>query len=305
MSSSTIPDLKRIEFFNGQRLTAQDLTDLQDANAQLRWLHNRSLHGWGIGIGYAVTGEASDTTVTIAPGYAIDCLGRELILTQPLTLPVPAVAGVSTGGAQPSPATFFLTITYLDDAFQPTVESRPGVCLPSGTVRLAEGPLVQWQQLKDIQDGLNVILAEASVLNCQLNAPLGLDVRRNARPAEQPYINAGQVAPAAITWTSVLGGIAARVDTSAAKFASTPAYFAHVMGPRQVQVTQLGAPGKVTQFNLVTVPLLELPAPDSFVLQVLMLQFDKSNAVVAVPAADVLNIIPVLNWTIVWMGIEG
>jgi hypothetical protein len=305
MSSSTIPDLKRIEFFNGQRLTAQDLTDLQDANAQLRWLHNRSLHGWGIGIGYAVTGEAGDTTITIAPGYAIDCLGRELILTQPVTIPVPAVAGVSAGGAQLSSATFFLTITYLDDALQPTVESRPGVCLPSGTVRLAEGPLVQWQQLKDIQDGLNVILAEASVLNCQLNAPLGLDVRRNARPAEQPYINAGQVAPAAITWTPIVGGIIVRVDTSAAKFASIPAYFTHVMGPRQVQVPQPLASGGVTQYSLVTVPLIELPAPDGFVLQVLMLQFDKSNAVVAVPPADVLNIIPVLNWTIVWMGIEG
>jgi hypothetical protein len=302
MSPSTIPNLKRIEFFNGQRLTAQDLTDVQDANRQLRWLHNRSLHGWGIGIGYGVTGEAGDTTVTVAPGYAIDCLGRELILTQPVTLPVPAVAGVSSGGSKPDPATYFLTITYIDDSAQPTVESRPGVCLPAGTVRLAEGPFIQWQQLKDIQDGMNVILAEGSILNCQLNAPLGLGVRRNARPAEQPYINAGQVPPAAITWTPVAGGIATRVDTSAAKFAATPAYFAHVMGPRQVKV---GSGEFFTLYSLVTVPLVELPAPDSFVLQVLLLQFDQSNAVVAVPPADVNNIIPVLNWTIVWMGIEG
>jgi hypothetical protein len=242
--------------------------------------------------------------VTVAPGYAIDCLGRELILTQPITLPVPAVAGVSAG-AKVAPATFFLTISYLDDAFQPTLESRPGVCLPAGTVRLAEGPLVQWQQLKDIQDGINVILAEASVLNCQLNAPLGLDVRRNARPAEQPYINAGQVPPAAITWTPVAGGIATRVDTSAAKFAATPAYFAHVVGLRQVKVFATGTTEVFTQYNLVSVPIVELPAPDSFVLQVVLLMFNASNAVVAVPPADVLNIIPVLDWTIVWMGIEG
>jgi hypothetical protein len=303
MSASSIPDLKRIEFFNGQRLTAQDLTDVQDANQQLRWLHNRSLHGWGIGIGYAVTGEQGDTTVTVSPGYAIDCLGRELILTQPVTIPVPAVAGVSAGGGKVTAATFFLTISYLDDAFQPTVESRPGVCLPAGTVRLAEGPLLQWQQLKDIQDGMNVILAEASVLNCQLNAPLGLDVRRNARPAEQPYINAGQVPPAAITWTSVVGGIATRVDTSAAKFAATPAYFAHAVGPRVVQVSVI--PGAINTYSLVTVPIVETPAPDGFVLQVLLLMFDKSNQVVAVPAAEVPGIIPVLAWTIVWMGIEG
>jgi hypothetical protein len=303
MSASSIPDLKRIEFFNGQRLTAQDLTDVQDANRQLRWLHNRSLHGWGIGIGYAVTGEAGDTTVTVSPGYAIDCLGRELILTQPVTIPVPAVAGNSTGGGKVTPATFFLTVSYLDDAFQPTVESRPGVCLPAGTVRLAEGPLVQWQQLKDIQDGMNVILAEAIVLNCQLNAPLGLDVRRNARPAEQPYINAGQVPPAAITWTAVVGGIATRVDTSAAKFAAVPAYFAHVIGPRQVQVSV--TPGALNTYSLVTVPIVDLPAPDGFVLQVVMLMFDKNNQVVAVPPTDLAAIIPALNWTIVWMGIEG
>jgi hypothetical protein len=302
MSAASIPDLKRIEFFTGQRLTAQDLTDVQDANRQLRWLHNRSLHGWGIGIGYGVTGEFGDTTVTVAPGYAIDCLGRELILTQPVTLPVPAVAGVSSGG-KVAPATFFLTITYIDDAFQPTVESRPGVCLPAGTVRLAEGPFIQWQQLKDIQEGLNVVLAEASILNCQLNAPLGLDVRRNARPAEQPYINAGQTPPAAITWTAVAGGIATRVDTSAAKFAAVPAYFAHVMGPRQVQTAV--TPGAINSYSLVTVPIIETPAPDSFVLQVLLLMFDKSNQVVAVPPTDLAAIIPALDWTIVWMGIEG
>jgi hypothetical protein len=303
MSAASIPDLKRIEFFTGQRLTAQDLTDLQDANRQLRWLHNRSLHGWGIGIGYAVAGEAGDTTVTVSPGYAIDCLGRELVLTQPVTMPVPAVAGVNSGG-KIAAATFFLTITYQDDTAQSTVESRPGVCLPAGTVRLTEGPLVQWQQLGTIQDGINVILAEASILNCQLNAPLGLDVRRNARPAEQPYINAGQVPPAAITWIPVVGGIQAQVDTSAAKFAATPAYFAHVMGPRQVQVKQ-PVTNETSQFSLVTVPIVQTPLPSGFQMQVVMLNFDKSNQVVAVTPQDVVSIIPFLEWTIVWMGIEG
>ena len=299
MSAATIPNLKRIEFFAGQRLTAQDLTDVQDANRQLRWLHNRSLHGWGIGIGYGVTGEAGDTSVAIAPGYAIDCLGRELILTALVTMPVPAVAGVSSGTGTVTPATFFLTISYLDDAFQATEESRPGVCLHGGTVRLTEGPLIQWQQLKDIQDGMNVILAEATVLNCQLNAPLGLDVRRNALPSNQPYINAGQVPPAAITWTPVVGGIAAFVDTSTAKFAATPAYFAHAMGSRRISVSPTLA------YSLVTVPLIESALPNGFVLQIVLLMFNNFNQVVAVDAKDIPSLIPFLNWTIVWMGIEG
>jgi hypothetical protein len=301
-AATTIPDLKRIEFFTGQSLTAQDLTDVQTANRELRWLHNRSLHGWGIGIGYAVTGETGDTAVTISPGYAIDCMGRELILTEPATMTVPAVAGVSSG-SKVVPATFFLTISYEDDADQSTVESRPGVCLPGGTVRLTEGPLIQWQKFADIQEGLNVILAEASVLNCQLNAPLGLDVRRPARPPQQPYINAGQVPPAAITWIQVPGGIGARVDTSAAQFGATPAYFMHVMGPRQIKA---GFPGAVFKpFFLVTVAMVDNPAPDGFNCDVLLLQLDPKGTVVAVDAADIPTLIPLLEWTIVWMGIEG
>jgi hypothetical protein len=300
-ATSAIPDLKRIQFFTGQRLTAQDLTDVQDENRELRWLHNRSLHGWGIGIGYAVSGEAGDTAVTISPGYAIDCLGRELILTESVTMTVPATAGVSSGG-KVAPATFFLTISYLDDPGQSTVESRPGVCLPGGTVRLTEGPLIQWQQFKDIADGMNVILAEASVLNCQLNAPLGLDVRRSARPAQQPYIAAGQLTPAEITWVQVPGGIRARVDTSASQFGAVPAYFAHVMGPRQVRI---GSGEFVTVFFLITVAMVDNPAQDGFFCDVLLLMFDKNNAVVAFDPVNITELIPALQWTIVWMGIEG
>jgi hypothetical protein len=300
MSAASIPDLKRIEFFSGQRLTAQDLTDLQSANRELRWLHNRSLHGWGIGTGYAVVGEAGDTAVTIAPGYAVDCVGRELILTEPVTMPVPAVAGDSAGG-KVVPATFYLTISYLGDTGQSTVESRPGVCLPGGTVRLTEGPLIQWQRFADVRDGLNVILAEASVLNCQLNAPLGLDVRRPARPPQQPYINAGQVPPAAITWTQIPFGIQAHVDTSPAQFGATPAYFMHVMGPRIVFV-----PSPVGKsYFLVAVPIVGNPTPAGFNCDVLLLQISDVGTVVAVDAADIPALIPELKWTIVWMGIEG
>ena len=50
-----IPDLERITFFAGQRLLARDLGDLQRADRELRWLHNRSLHTWGIGIGFVFT----------------------------------------------------------------------------------------------------------------------------------------------------------------------------------------------------------------------------------------------------------
>jgi hypothetical protein len=77
-----IPELERVTFFPGQQLSAADLTEFERANRELRWLHNRSLHGWGIGIGLGVTGERGDGRVLIDAGYAVDGLGREIILTE-------------------------------------------------------------------------------------------------------------------------------------------------------------------------------------------------------------------------------
>src|SRR2546423_14021062 len=115
----SIPDLERITFFDGQQLTASDLTDLQGANRELRWLHNRSLHNWGIGTGLGVMGERGSRTVTVAPGYGIDHAGREIILTETQVLPVPAVASAA-GGQE---AVFYIVAAYRPDQEQPVTES--------------------------------------------------------------------------------------------------------------------------------------------------------------------------------------
>src|SRR5215471_5147511 len=121
----SIPDLERITFFNGQQLTAADMTDVQTANRELRWLHNRSLHNWGIGA-----------------GYGVDHMGREIILTESKVLPVPSVAS-DPGGAE---AIFYLIAAYRTDKDQPVIERRPGVCMPEGGVRLREEPLIAWRK---------------------------------------------------------------------------------------------------------------------------------------------------------------
>src|SRR5260370_25844506 len=136
----SVPEVKRNLFFTGQQLTAEDLTDLNLANRELRWLHNRALHSWGIGIGFGAKGERGDSVVTIEPGYAVDCLGREIILTEERTKTVPAVAGQS--GAE---AIFYLVAAYQDDADQQTLERRPGVCSSGGSVRLGEEHFLDWR----------------------------------------------------------------------------------------------------------------------------------------------------------------
>ena len=49
-----IPVLQRPEFFDGQRLFADDLTAAQTYHREMRWLHNRGLQQLGIIFGYAV-----------------------------------------------------------------------------------------------------------------------------------------------------------------------------------------------------------------------------------------------------------
>src|SRR4051812_48245750 len=109
-NTDDIPLLERPSFFHNQRLTADDLTAAQTYNRELRWLHNRSLHSWGIAFGFAISGPRGAQSVKVQPGYAIDCVGRDLVLDAALEMPIPAIASDSNG----SPAVYYLTISYAE-----------------------------------------------------------------------------------------------------------------------------------------------------------------------------------------------
>jgi hypothetical protein len=209
--------VERPQFFNGERLFAEDLQGLEGFNREMRWLHNRSLHQPGIGNGFAVRGRKGDRTVTVEPGYAIDAQGREIVLVDTEELDVPPVAGESDGSA----VFYDLAILYPDDATLEVVETRAGVCAPRGVVRLREKPVFCWVRLKRteagstataqngsqikeslaaadarlraaIEQGMFLVLARAEVLNCQLNQDLSIAERRNARPSLGPHIACGE-----------------------------------------------------------------------------------------------------------------
>lgn len=199
--------IERQQFFNGQRLFASDLQSLEAFHREMRWLHNQSLHQPGVGRGLAVSGHKGDRQVSIGPGYAIDAWGREIVLTQDRVEPVPPVAGEEDG----TPVFYDLTVSYPDDADLEEAETRAGVCLPRGVVRLREEPVFCWVRLQrddrgnlratneklgnDIKNGLKIVVARAEVLNCQLNSNILIAQRRSARPAEQPYVACGVAAP--------------------------------------------------------------------------------------------------------------
>src|SRR5262252_4787256 len=100
--------LARIAYRDGQLLAAHDLSAEKSYEDRLRWLHVAGLHAtWGIVSGLAVSGNSGERTLTVAPGYAIDNEGRDLLLSGEVKLPLPAIKG---------PATLVLTASYRPDA---------------------------------------------------------------------------------------------------------------------------------------------------------------------------------------------
>ena len=269
--------IERLRFFNGERLNDSDLQGLEAFNREMRWLHNASLHQPGIGNGFAVSGKKGDREVQIGPGYAIDALGREIVMTQSQIEAVPPVAKEDDG----SPVLFDLTVSYPDDKFLEATETRDGICTGPGVIRLKEEPVFCWVRLRtngqpvdstikqEILSGMRIILCRAEVLNCQLYKDVSIAQRLNARPAKQPYIccssanvawkewSIGTFNPGAMDFREFIRllfsgsplilpvGLQAVIDTSDCGFLTTPCYSARISGPRLKQF-ETPAPGNNT-----------------------------------------------------------
>lgn len=80
--------IKRVQYSKDQYLNLQEFVDEQEYHVAMRRRHNVTGHGWGVATGLAVTFEAG--RLTVHPGYAVDKFGRELVLTEPLTMVIPA-----------------------------------------------------------------------------------------------------------------------------------------------------------------------------------------------------------------------
>jgi hypothetical protein len=332
---STARFTERIKFFDGQRLFASDLQDLEQFNREMRWLHNRSLHQAGVASGYAVSGNKDDREVTIQSGYAVDNAGREIVLTQPEVLQVPPVANDGLG----NPVYYDLTVSYPDDLLLKETETRDGVCVPRHAVRLREKPVFCWVELEatggaaaagpnalagdfqpkikslgnELESGARIRLARAEVLNCKLNQALSVAQRRNAKPSTQPFLFAGRT-PAENKWTVPVPGsagtspfgvtITLRVDTSAAHFRTPPRYVAHVVGERLVELTVDGQ--KTTMVLDGFVRLVDTSETGfTFSLLIPAILFDRNFTLPKVadalrPPATALN-----KWYVEWLGIEG
>lgn len=82
----------RINYFKGFFIQAQDLQDEQQYHMQKRKLHNRFLHTSGVVRGCLdnlnVSASEDGTSIYIAPGCAVDGLGREIYTAETLSRPL-------------------------------------------------------------------------------------------------------------------------------------------------------------------------------------------------------------------------
>jgi len=318
------PDLaapvERLHFFDGQRLFAADLGGIDDYNRQLRWLHNQSLHQPGVGKGFTVTGAAGDRQVAVGAGYALDSLGREIVLTRTVIVPIPPVASEAKGES----VFFDLTVTYPADSELKETETRQGICLPLGAVRLREEPSFCWVRLErgeagtlqpvdpglaaEVKAALRIVLARAEVLQCKLKQPISTAVRLSVRPVSQPFVACGQEA---VVWSPTVPGtpagtvsatllsfvLTAPVDTSAAAFVTTPCYTARIAGNRVLTATNASG----GQSPVLVEPLIDLSqaTPTGFLLEA---------ALLALPYDPSLTFQSFKNgfsgWQVAWLGVE-
>lgn len=233
------PALERSAFFNGQRLLAEDLGSISTYQRELRWLHNRTMHGWGIALGLDVIGEDGGRAVRIEPGYAIDCRGRDIILPRAVEeLQVPPVAT----GPQNGRREFYLTVSYRDDD-ELDAETRRGSCEGGGAVRRKEQPLVRWcdplasaPSGATFRPGFDILLATVLVSGCQLAGAPDPARRRSLNAPHRPIARGGRTGSASTVWEffpadgAAAVGVGTYVDTTAGRFQSTPAYKAQLVG---------------------------------------------------------------------------
>lgn len=222
-------ELQRLRYTPGQDLLSRDFRDQAAFDEQLRWWHNRALHG-AFGVRYGLTvrlvSGASELTVEIDGGLAYDCFGRELILPAPRSLQVP------TGPREIEPRV--LVIRYRGDGGSPSSHELAGVCCGGTAPRGAD---LAWLPARRLRPADGVPLARVVYdrgepsPDMEFHPPV-------ARPLARPRLGRGGTVAGGTEWEiwdlgakqGVVLGLQVSINTQAAGFTEPPCYFAWLQG---------------------------------------------------------------------------
>ena len=123
---------QRLRFFHGLLLTARDFQAEQDYHINKLRMHNRCLHGCRIACGLDV--KLRRNFVYVDPGLALDCCGREIVVSKTTKIPLPK-----------RKRQFFLTISYAEFETNPVTSFSPNCDRESqGFSRIQEHFQLTW-----------------------------------------------------------------------------------------------------------------------------------------------------------------
>ena len=84
-----IPYFERNNYYYGKLMTVRDFQAEQCYFNEKRWLINRMIHGWGVVCGLDVKPKDGEKDkVVVTPGLAIDCCGREILVSEETEVPL-------------------------------------------------------------------------------------------------------------------------------------------------------------------------------------------------------------------------
>ena len=189
-----MPPVQRPRYFDHQFLKVEDFTLETEYHLDMRRRHNASLHTPGVANGLTVAGSSGATSVTVAPGVALDAQGREIVLVDQRTVNLPT--GVASAQVY---------IVY--DEEEADQVTAAGV---TGNRRFAEDPAVVVSPPAAVPpDGL--LLATLALNNGQLTAPPNNAARQSAAavvmgdlPLRSLLLQQDSVPPA--QWPRLRGG---------------------------------------------------------------------------------------------------
>lgn len=225
---------ERILYREGQLLASADLRDEAEGDDRLRAMHVRHQHGtWGIAAGLGVSLSSDSRAVVVAPGYAVDAEGRDLLVPSQRHLAAPLA---------PDPQRLALV------ALHERRRRRRPFASPCGgrqTGRLPERAVLIWQPPPAVASG-TVVLAVARVEGGVIDPPLERGGRRYARRMTRPRVATGSTEGRS-QWSEWKAsgqgalGLQLEVDTSEAGFRTTPLYFVSLAGPASGGLPGAGA----------------------------------------------------------------
>ena len=165
--------IERLNYFNGQRLQAEDFRLEQDYHMRVRRWLDRSLYTAGIASGLEVRKVPGAPSVLVSPGLAIDEFGREIILIDEQIRPVQG------HGYRYLTIRYQETTTAREDACCQSVGGQQNHSAEGGPARILAEPVLEWSDRLPHEGSGKVLLARVALgKGCKEIAELDISVRR-------------------------------------------------------------------------------------------------------------------------------